>query len=122
MSSIFSYDPAPPHPSSPWDKSAGSSTPGGVQNEDLPLTLLGSKKKAEEKKGLRPTVLGEGKPLGVGMKGLVSEPQLGSTEYKLHLLKEGKTHVRLEQLTTQMLWRLQQSNPYVPISDLTQLP
>ena len=109
MSSIFSYDPSPPHPTSPWE--VGGGTPLGSDAEPYHSSLSRSVA----------TPLGKHDSEGVrcnnglvGIKGLASEPQVGATEYKLHLLREGKTSTRLEQLTTQLLWRLQQSNPYVP--------
>jgi hypothetical protein len=43
---------------------------------------------------------------------LAAEPQIGPTEYKLSLVRGGKSEGRLEQLTTQLLWRLQQSTSY----------
>jgi hypothetical protein len=46
------------------------------------------------------------------VKGLAAEPQIGPTEYKLSLVRGGKSEQRLEQLTTQLLWRLQQSTSY----------
>jgi hypothetical protein len=48
---------------------------------------------------------------GETVKGLVAEPQMGSTEYKLSLIRGGKSEARLDQLVTQLLWRLQQSSP-----------
>ena len=119
MSSIFSYDPSPPKPASPWENNTGNNTP--LDNHATHGTSLLSSRwvlSAEDPDGGMHMVGNgatrklESKGL-VGMKGLISEPQVGSTEYKLHLLKEGKSLVRLEQLTTQLLWRLQQSNPYV---------
>lgn len=50
---------------------------------------------------------------GETVRGLVSEPQMGPTEYKLSLIRGGKSEARMDQLTTQLLWRLQQSSPYV---------
>jgi hypothetical protein len=41
---------------------------------------------------------------------LAAEPQIGPTEYKLSLVRGGKSEEKLEQLTTQLLWRLQQSS------------
>jgi hypothetical protein len=46
---------------------------------------------------------------GDTVRGLAAEPQIGPTEYKLSLVRGGKSEGRLEQLTTQLLWRLQQS-------------
>lgn len=46
---------------------------------------------------------------GESVHGLAAEPQIGPTEYKLSLVRGGKSEGRLEQLTTQLLWRLQQS-------------
>ena len=113
MSSIFSYDPSPPHPASPWEaNSLGGNTPLGSDAESCHSSLSKSvviSPGKTDSEGIRRCKNGL-----VGVKGLISEPQAGATEYKLHLLREGKTSTRLEQLTTQLLWRLQQSNPYVP--------
>ncbi|KAI5797890.1 hypothetical protein DFH27DRAFT_601632 [Peziza echinospora] len=84
MSSIFTFDPSPPHPESPW-------------NINRPAQL---QKSASSIAVLTPTATH-----------LDPEPQNGPIEYKLHLLRTGKTPIRMSQLTTQLHWRLQQSNP-----------
>ncbi|KAF8438284.1 hypothetical protein BGX38DRAFT_1144954 [Terfezia claveryi] len=108
MAHIFSFDPSPPHPASPWenkgDDSEGMNTQG--RKKTPPSRNIASSNKTHGNVETHKSI----KSL-VGTKGLISEPQVGSTEYKLHLLKEGKSSIRLEQLTTQLLWRLQQSNP-----------
>ena len=53
------------------------------------------------------------------VRSLAAEPQIGPTEYKLSLVRQGKSAARLEQLTTQLLWRLQQSTSYALPSQLT---
>lgn len=103
MAHIFSFDPSPAHPESPWNEQK--------EKDHAEAGLRWQTKSPLSTKGEEP--FGGGKGLVGGMKGLISEPQVGATEYKLHLLKEGKSSIRLEQLTTQLLWRLQQSNPYV---------
>lgn len=55
---------------------------------------------------------------GEAVRGLAAEPQIGPTEYKLSLVRGGKSEQRIEQLTTQLLWRLQQSTSYGPHSCL----
>jgi len=50
---------------------------------------------------------------GETVKVLAAEPQMGATEYKLSLVRGGKSEARLDQLVTQLLWRLQQSSPCV---------
>ncbi|KAF8424872.1 hypothetical protein EV426DRAFT_701138 [Tirmania nivea] len=108
MAHIFSFDPSPPHPASPWENKGDDSeeiNPQGREKNPHSRNIAsnikthGNSETHKNANGL------------VGTKGLISEPQVGSTEYKLHLLKEGKSSIRLEQLTTQLLWRLQQSNP-----------
>ena len=110
MAHIFSFDPSPPHPASPWenkeDDSEGINTRGRKKTPSS--RSAASRIELHDSVGVHKDARGL-----VGTKGLISEPQVGSTEYKLHLLKEGKSSIRLEQLTTQLLWRLQQSNPYV---------
>ncbi|KAF8475530.1 hypothetical protein BDZ91DRAFT_709852 [Kalaharituber pfeilii] len=115
MSSIFSFDPSPPHPASPWGSNSRNNTP--LSSYTRPgSSLLASNDSLSSEVGSGKDATNKGAKIEgnglVGVKGLISEPQVGSTEYKLHLLKEGKSLVRLEQLTTQLLWRLQQSNPY----------
>jgi hypothetical protein len=46
---------------------------------------------------------------GETVQSLAAEPQIGPTEYKLSLVRGEKTEKRREQLTTQLIWRLQQS-------------
>lgn len=127
MASIFTYDPDPPHVSSPWlaPEDATAQTP---------------------KRSPVPGLLSD-----YGVTKLQAEPQQGPTEYKLHLLLRPRRvytststtdqavgsqqagpreknptkptpavpaasgqprHERLQHLTTQLLWRLQQSSPY----------
>ena len=120
MASIFTFDPDPPRVSSPW------------------LTPTGSPKPSTPQPGVIPA---SGQLQDYGVSKLEAEPQDGPTEYKLHLLlrprraysssstgsqlhrqasepglvlaasNQSRQH-RLEQLTTQLLWRLQQSSPY----------
>jgi len=121
--SVFTYDPDPPRVSSPWHRSdaRGKEPPAGQApntGESFKTGLLSD----------------------YGVTKLEPEPQEGPTEYKLHLLlrprqghmststsnpAKGVTtgwappspspqtrQARLEHLTTQLLWRLQQSVPY----------
>ncbi|KAI9808495.1 MAG: hypothetical protein M1826_004125 [Phylliscum demangeonii] len=150
MASIFTFDPEPPRVLSPWAKLDGVSAAALKETEETSSSVVpGSRGSA----GLMPN------PAGITK--LVAEPQLGPTEYKLHLLlrprrrytvlttgtyvagsqhfKPGSSpttsgrdpstshvesprlsplppnqsqHYRLQQLTTQLLWRLQQSLPH----------
>lgn len=121
--SVFTYDPDPPRVSSPWHRSDG-----------LRKRLLAG----QESGTGEPFKTGLLSDYGVTR--LDPEPQEGPTEYKLHLLlrprKSYKSmstsnpakvisagwtppspspqtrQARLEHLTTQLLWRLQQSVPY----------
>lgn len=121
--SVFTYDPDPPRVSSPWHRSEGlRNRPPVGQASDTGESF---------KTGLLSDY---------GVTRLEPEPQEGPTEYKLHLLlrprKSYKSmstsnpakvvstgwtppspspqtrQARLEHLTTQLLWRLQQSVPY----------
>lgn len=132
MASVFTYDPDPPRVSSPW-----------LQPEDA-----SSRKPNKPPEGGTPETR-EGLLSEYGVTKLKAEPQLGPTEYKLHLLlrprrpyksmstvgsgkryklnevanvpkspptgqvssQQPRMH-RLQHLTTQLLWRLQQSSPY----------
>ncbi|KAI9171910.1 GTP-binding protein 2 [Paramyrothecium foliicola] len=123
MASVFTYDPDPPRVSSPWL---------APEDSDQNFTKNSSHDPADARHGL----LSE-----YGVTKLQAEPQDGPTEYKLHLLlrprrayksmsttSRSKTSARastpspaassqprqqrLQHLTTQLLWRLQQSSPY----------
>ncbi|KAL4727492.1 hypothetical protein ACLX1H_006406 [Fusarium chlamydosporum] len=126
--SVFTYDPDPPRVSSPWVQLSDS---GKDENEHLSPELFSKARQPE------PGLLSD-----YGVTKLQAEPQDGPTEYKLHLLlrprrvfrsmsttsksRHGRPKLsvplpsassqprqqRLESLTTQLLWRLQQSSPY----------
>src|ERR1700709_815806 len=124
MASIFTYDPDPPRVASPWLTPADSPKPSTPQ-PDRTTNPTGT------------TLSGHLADYGVTK--LEPEPQEGPTEYKLHLLlRPRRTYksmtttnpakavsagwappspspharqARLEHLTTQLLWRLQQSVP-----------
>ena len=144
MASVFTFDPDPPRVSSPW-----LLPPASVPD---PPSRFGPSSLADI--GMPPTAL----LVDCGVTKLKAEPQLGPTEYKLHLLlrprrsfsasttgqhvsgsHQSKVQVpgsevepdpgpvkvspaftpsnqsrqnRLQHLTTQLLWRLQQSSPY----------
>lgn len=124
MASVFTFDPNPPRVSSPWlrpEDSAKNSGTGGSS----PSSHNEATQAAE-----------------LEIDRLEAEPQEGPIEYKLHLLLRGRRkyemmstsikasgsrsktlrqppaamsqtrQTRLQQLTTQLLWRLQQSSPY----------
>ncbi|KAK8048621.1 hypothetical protein PG994_010351 [Apiospora phragmitis] len=124
MASVFTFDPNPPRVSSPWlrpEESAKNSGTGGSS----PSSHDESNQAGEP-----------------DIDRLEAEPQEGPIEYKLHLLLRGRRRyemmstsikasgsrskplrqpvanmsqtrqTRLQQLTTQLLWRLQQSSPY----------
>lgn len=120
MASIFTYDPDPPRVSSPWlapERPSNTSSPRSTDGVHTPSS---------------------GILADYGVTRLEAEPQEGPTEYKLHLLLRPRRAYstsstarvpssepgpalapssqyrqnRLEQLTTQLLWRLQQSSPY----------
>lgn len=128
MASVFTYDPDPPRVSSPWMLPRQSDKDSSDSSQDC-LTP-----------GTRTAQSGLLSEYGVTR--LEAEPQEGPTEYKLHLLLRprrtfertsttGKARTRsikpstpspaassqtrqqrLQHLTTQLLWRLQQSSPY----------
>ena len=91
MASIFTFQEDPRRVRSPWS-TPGSSTP---QSGDDP-----GRGPTDQLRALR----------------LEPERESGSVEYKLHLLIRHPTtagrQLRLRQLTTQLLWRLQQSAPF----------
>ncbi|KAB5580488.1 hypothetical protein GE09DRAFT_949694 [Coniochaeta sp. 2T2.1] len=130
--SVFTFDPDPPRVSSPWhpSESHGHEPPAGkpsAASESLQSGLLSD----------------------YGVTRLEPEPQNGPTEYKLHLLLRPRKayksmttsnpakavsagwappspspqarQARLEHLTTQLLWRLQQSIPYHAASTAAKL-
>lgn len=118
MASIFTYDPDPPRVSSPW-----------LAPDDAPQQT--------PRESPAPTFVSD-----YGVTKLQAEPQQGPTEYKLHLLLRPRRaytfmstagsrkstppkvahvvlaashqprHEKLKHLTTQLLWRLQQSSPF----------
>ncbi|KAM0299051.1 hypothetical protein HYE67_009344 [Fusarium culmorum] len=126
--SVFTYDPDPPRVSSPWAKLSDS---GKDEIEHLGSDVPQPDQQPES-----------GPLSDYGVTKLQAEPQDGPTEYKLHLLlrprrvftrmsttnksRHGRPKLsapspaassqprqqRLESLTTQLLWRLQQSSPY----------
>lgn len=119
MSSLFTYNHSPPKPASPW---SGSPVPAtsipptddpSIILDDIPGHLRASLNSGRIRNAYLPT---HTNPLtddsGNTISTLSSEPQTGSTEYKLSLSRGGKSEARLEQLTTQLLWRLQQSTSY----------
>ncbi|KAF3082175.1 hypothetical protein TWF569_006389 [Orbilia oligospora] len=101
MSSLFTFNHSPSPPSSPWNSAISTPVP---PNSDAntrvatPTLLLSG-----------PSKVHPNKREGDGIQSLASEPQEGSTEYKLSLLNPNP--LRLQHLTTQLLWRLQQSCP-----------
>lgn len=129
MSSIFTYNPSPPKPASPWanntptnhspsmtpnlqhdtTESISDDTPGHLKTNNNSGRFRGSFIDAAHKRWGEGVVADNGETV----RGLVSEPQMGPTEYKLSLIRGGKSEARMDQLTTQLLWRLQQSSPYV---------
>ncbi|KAF3936868.1 hypothetical protein ABW19_dt0205636 [Dactylella cylindrospora] len=100
MSSLFTFNPSPSPPSSPWNSALSTPAPPEADantraaSPNLGIPQLG---KFYSNGG------------GGGIHSLASEPQEGSTEYKLSLLNPNP--LRLQHLTTQLLWRLQQSCP-----------
>ncbi|OIW35320.1 P-loop containing nucleoside triphosphate hydrolase protein [Coniochaeta ligniaria NRRL 30616] len=130
--SVFTYDPDPPRVSSPWHR---SEDPG--------------KKVAAEQASDTGESFQSGLLSDYGVTKLEPEPQEGPTEYKLHLLLRPRKsytlmgtsnsskvisagwappspspqtrQARLEHLTTQLLWRLQQSVPYHAASTAVKL-
>ena len=116
MSSIFTYNPSPPKPASPWANSPPS-TPKPSCSDDDPeqvMTDVPGHLKASSARSRGEAVTENGE----AVRGLAAEPQIGPTEYKLSLVRGGKSEQRIEQLTTQLLWRLQQSTSYGPHSCL----
>ncbi|EWC46751.1 hypothetical protein DRE_03996 [Drechslerella stenobrocha 248] len=94
MSSLFTFNHSPSPPSSPWNSALSTPVPGAADGKARAAT---------------PTLLLPSPNQTDGIASLASEPQEGSTEYKLSLLNP--TPLRLQHLTTQLLWRLQQSCP-----------
>ncbi|EPS36383.1 hypothetical protein H072_10073 [Dactylellina haptotyla CBS 200.50] len=101
MSSLFTFNHSPSPPSSPWNSAINTPVPpnsdAGTRVATPTLILSGPNKVHPNKRE------------GDGIQSLASEPQEGSTEYKLSLLNPNP--LRLQHLTTQLLWRLQQSCP-----------
>lgn len=89
MSSLFTFNESPSAPSSPWASALSTPAP---PNSDA-NTRSGTPNGHDRINGIRT---------------IASEPQEGATEYKLSLLNP--TPLRLQHLTTQLLWRLQQSS------------
>ena len=134
MASIFTYDPDPPRVSSPWlapDASPNPSTP--QSNEEArspPSSLLAdygvTRLKAEPQEGpteyklhllLRPrrsySSSSTGHILSDSQQPQQSVDRPIRSEPGLVLAPSNQSRQnRLEQLTTQLLWRLQQSSPY----------
>ncbi|CUS12688.1 unnamed protein product [Tuber aestivum] len=125
MSSIFTFNPSPPKPASPW----ANNTPAHPTPSTTPKPATGSLDlithdtpghlRINNNSGkIRNHFVGDSERGGVAtvsgetVRGLAAEPQMGATEYKLSLVRGGKSEARLDQLVTQLLWRLQQSSPY----------
>src|SRR4051794_19310044 len=85
VSSLFTFNPSPSPPASPWNSALASPDPGASSSNTRTATPL------------------------PGLTSIESEPQVGPVEYKLSLVSP--TPARLQHLTTQLLWRLQQSCP-----------
>ena len=151
MASIFTFDPNPPRVSSPWSPTAttadshatpngagrgGLNIPRGIRH-DSPLTRL----EAEPQEGpteyklhllLRPrrsfvSMTTPQRISGSCRSNAVSITSRSASESNLNggspppaTSSTGKQH-RLEQLTTQLLWRLQQSSPYHSTASYTQI-
>ncbi|KAF2707448.1 hypothetical protein K504DRAFT_470599 [Pleomassaria siparia CBS 279.74] len=119
MASIFTFQPDPPRVSSPWSTPPPGSQPRqSIPQEsasDPPLPAIDWQAATTNANTLAVDYS--------TVERLEAEPQEGPTEYKLHLLLRSRRSSppsvaipsrqhRLEQLTTQLLWRLQQSCPY----------
>ncbi|KAM5356332.1 hypothetical protein ACJ41O_002978 [Fusarium nematophilum] len=130
MASVFTYDPDPPRVSSPWllpndpdkednDTSQGSITPGSAQ-EVQPglLSEYGvTKLEAEPQEGpteyklhllLRPRRVFKSMSTGVQ----ACNPRPAKPPTPSPAASNQPRQQRLQHLTTQLLWRLQQSSPY----------
>ncbi|PUU73711.1 hypothetical protein B9Z19DRAFT_1103792 [Tuber borchii] len=135
MSSIFTFNPSPPKPASPW----ANNTPAHPTPSTTPRPTTGSPDlitddtpghlRTNNNSGkIRNHFMEDGEREGIvttngeTVKGLAAEPQMGATEYKLSLVRGGKSEARLDQLVTQLLWRLQQSSPYHANSLATKSP
>jgi hypothetical protein len=117
MSSIFTYNPSPPKPASPWQCSPSATPRIPSDDPELVMTDVPGHLKSSSRSRAGLIVNGDARgevtnAEGDTMHGLAAEPQIGPTEYKLSLVRGGKSEGRLEQLTTQLLWRLQQSTSY----------
>ncbi|CAZ83211.1 unnamed protein product [Tuber melanosporum] len=125
MSSIFTFNPSPPKPASPWaNNTPAHPTPSTTPNpkagspdlidDGAPGHLRANNNSGKIRKHFMEDGDREGVVISSGkmVKGLAAEPQMGATEYKLSLARGGKSEARLDQLVTQLLWRLQQSSPY----------
>lgn len=149
MASIFNCETDLPRVSSPWLASQGSSP--RISQCHTPASIASSSTTLDSPDGAYPVLLSE-----YSITKLAAEPQMGPTEYKLHLLlrprrqfktmstyqhgakytkqKDGtytpalassnqSRQDRLQHLTTQLLWRLQQSSPqHTGISSDTVIP
>ncbi|KAI5791939.1 hypothetical protein EDC01DRAFT_616066 [Geopyxis carbonaria] len=137
MSSIFTFNHSPPKPASPWLGTPSHPSPAATPQPpaDDPDIILddvpGHLRTSINSGRVRGSFINSTQPLSGQIKtddgevvkgGLEAEPQIGSTEYKLSLSRGGKNDARLEQLTTQLLWRLQQSTPYHATSLATKSP
>ncbi|UPK99115.1 hypothetical protein LCI18_010050 [Fusarium solani-melongenae] len=130
MASVFTYDPDPPRVSSPWllpndpgkddnENSLGSTTPGSTQ--DVQPGLLSeygvTKLEAEPQEGpteyklhllLRPRRVFK----NMSTAGQSRNPRPAKPSTPSPAASSQPRQERLQHLTTQLLWRLQQSSPY----------
>lgn len=128
MASIFTYDPDPPKVSSPW------LAPEDAANQQPPRTLASmgrlsdyrvTKLQAEPQQGpteyklhllLRPrrayTSMSTDRRASGSQQAGLREPSAAKTLPALSAASSQSRRERLQHLTTQLLWRLQQSSPY----------
>ena len=132
MASIFTFDPDPPRVSSPWLTPAGSPKPSTPQPGNGPSLSEGipasgqlqdygvSRLEAEPQDGpteyklhllLRPRRAYSSSSTGSLASRSQQHRQASEPGPVLAASNQSRQH-RLEQLTTQLLWRLQQSSPY----------
>ncbi|KAF7559572.1 hypothetical protein G7046_g4561 [Stylonectria norvegica] len=137
MASVFTYDPDPPRVSSPWlrpedlgnDSGRGSTTPGVTQVQTGLLSEYGvTRLQAEPQQGpteyklhllLRPRRTF--KTMSTASAAVKTSKPLPTPSQEAYAAKHPTTsptatseprQQRLQHLTTQLLWRLQQSSPY----------
>ncbi|RPA85167.1 hypothetical protein BJ508DRAFT_412288 [Ascobolus immersus RN42] len=115
MAGIFTFDHAPTRPFSPWEGKPNGSDGTDADNSTNSTPLTRRAMRAD----FHPEAPRPATEQVNGLKSLVEESDLGSTEYKLTLKhaskpEDPKSADRFQHLKTQLLWRLSQTVPDRP--------